>query len=151
MGGLGSVLTGDAVLEELLSPTFAPGLRVLHSDGSELTPRLLTSGRMHQVLASLCREADLVIVEAPPVLGEPATLALATMSDGVLVVAAADRTKVTALHETRYRLERAGAKVIGAVLNGVDETRFLFDSYAERREFRYADGFETEVTASPDH
>lgn len=126
--GLTSVLTGEGHGFGAVTGTFVKGLRILHSGpANDASSELLASDDMRRVLDELERDADLVLIDAPPVLTAADTLAVAPLADAVLVVASADRTTCAALHEARIRLEQVGAHVIGAVLDGVDGARARFD------------------------
>jgi capsular exopolysaccharide synthesis family protein len=130
--GLTSLLATDGG-EVDLTTTFIPGLRVLHSGPPEAASRdLLGSRAMRRVLDQLEASADLVIIDAPPVLGTADALAIAPLADGVLVVAAAEGTTCAAIDETRIRLEQVEARVIGAVLNRVDGRTRLDPRYDRR-------------------
>lgn len=58
-----------------------------------------------------------LLVDLPPVLERPDATLVAPHLDGVLLVLEAEGTRWEVAREARQRLEAAGAKVIGAVLN----------------------------------
>ncbi len=58
-----------------------------------------------------------LLVDLPPVLDRPDTTLIAPHLDGVLLVLEAEGTRWEVAREARQRLEAAGAKVVGAVLN----------------------------------
>ena len=58
-----------------------------------------------------------LLVDLPPVLDRPDATLVAPHLDGVLLVLEAEGTRWEVAREARQRLEAAGAKVIGAVLN----------------------------------
>jgi capsular exopolysaccharide synthesis family protein len=127
--GLTSVLTGDGQECGVLTRTFVDGLRI-HSGPTNGGPsEVLASDGMRKVLDEVERDADVVLIDAPAVLGAADTLAVAPIADAVLVVAAADRTTCAALHEARIQLEQVGANVIGAVLESVNGARAKFDKH----------------------
>ena len=72
-------------------------------------------------LAHVLKEAeedyDLVIVDAPPLLGFPEPLQMAAVVDGVVVIALAGRTDRQALESLLSVLQRIRANVVGLVLN----------------------------------
>jgi Mrp family chromosome partitioning ATPase len=73
---------------------------------------------------------DFVIWDAAPVVRYPDSLPLASLTDGVIVVIEAGATRVEQLELTRERLQRAGARVLGSVMNrtGRNLFRWLKDS-----------------------
>jgi len=82
-------------------------------------------------LAELLEEAssdyDLVVLDAPPLLGFAEPLQMATAVDGVIVVARAGQTSRKAVASVLATLNRLRAKVVGLVLNEVHKE--LSDSY----------------------
>jgi capsular exopolysaccharide synthesis family protein len=72
-----------------------------------------------QLLEEAAEEFDLTFIDAPPLLGFPEPLQIASAADGVIVVARAgqtDRTAVAAVLETLHQLR---ANVVGLILNDV--------------------------------
>ena len=86
---------------------------------------------MGRGLAELLEEAsseyDLVVLDAPPLLGFAEPLQMATAVDGVVVVARAGRTSRKAVASVLATLNRLRAKVVGVVLNEVHQE--LSESY----------------------
>jgi Mrp family chromosome partitioning ATPase len=60
---------------------------------------------------------DYVLLDAPPLLHCADGTLMGQLSDGVVIVVEAQATEREALVRTRDQLKRAGAKVVGAVLN----------------------------------
>lgn len=81
---------------------------------------LLGSPVMRELLRVVAQVYDRVIVDTPPLSLFPDAAVLSGASDGVVVVARAGETPFDALVDTGEQLERAGARTLGAVLNGVD-------------------------------
>ena len=113
--GLATTLTSDAAPP--VQATQVPNLALLAAGPAPLTTsELLGSARLDDVLARLQQDADLLILDAPPV-GEIADAAvLATKVDAVLLVVRAGVTRRPAAGEARETLERVGAHVLGTVL-----------------------------------
>ena len=65
------------------------------------------------------REYDLVVLDAPPLLGFAEPLQMASAVDGVIVVARAGDTSRTALSSVITTLARLRANLVGVVLNEV--------------------------------
>jgi Mrp family chromosome partitioning ATPase len=65
------------------------------------------------------REYDLVVLDAPPLLGFAEPLQMATAVDGVIVVARAGDTSRKALSAVVATLARLRANLVGVVLNEV--------------------------------
>jgi Mrp family chromosome partitioning ATPase len=82
-------------------------------------------------LAELLEEAsadfDLIVLDAPPLLGFAEPLHMAIAVDGVIVVARAGQTSRKAVATVLATLNRLRAKVVGIVLNEVHKE--LSESY----------------------
>jgi hypothetical protein len=65
--------------------------------------------------------ADIVVIDSPPLQAVTDAAILASIADGTILVAAAGRTRRTALVRARDTLQRVGARVLGTALNGVDQ------------------------------
>jgi Mrp family chromosome partitioning ATPase len=77
----------------------------------------ITAVVMRQLLDSVEAGFDWVIVDGPPVLESPDSASLATAADGVAMVVQAGRTKRPVLTRSVELLRKAGARVLGTVLN----------------------------------
>jgi Mrp family chromosome partitioning ATPase/capsular polysaccharide biosynthesis protein len=99
-------------------------LRVITSGPTPPNPAdLLASGRMQALLNMLAEQADIVLIDAPPVLPVTDAVTLATRADGVLFVSSAGRTRRAAALQAIDRLHKVRANVLGVVLNGVSPRR----------------------------
>lgn len=117
--GLSTALVDAATpVTSFLQPTEVPGLRLLTSGPIPPNPaELLGSQRMAQLMQVLNQEADMVIVDSPPVLSVADAAILANAADGVVLVADAGRTRREMARRAKESLERAGANLLGMVLN----------------------------------
>lgn len=123
--GLGQVLSGEVRLDEALSDTPVPQLRVLPSGpvaGVTEPVELIQSDRMLDVIAQ-CAEMGFVILDGSPILAVADSLVIATMVDAVLFIADARNGRRAAIAQSRYQLRQVDARVVGGVLNGVEEWR----------------------------
>ena len=117
--GLTSVLRGDASLEAAAHRlTEDPSLVVITSGPVPADPAELLAGtRATSFLTSVAGQADLVLLDLPPVLAAADVFAVAPQLDGALVVVAAGETSDDDLVETVIELDRSGVNIVGAVLN----------------------------------
>jgi capsular exopolysaccharide synthesis family protein len=100
------------------------GLCVLTSGPSAKDPSaLLVSGRMAQLLTSLQRDFDFVLIDSPSVLGGSEAALLASFSDGTILVVNTGTTEVEDGRRTKQILERAQANLLGIVMNNHDQYR----------------------------
>ena len=112
------MLEDQAFSEPPLQDTPIKGLRLLASGA--LPPRpadLLGSQRMERVLERLMADADLVILDAPPIMAVTDAVVLATKVDGVLLVVSAGTTKRENAQRAVERLRKVNAHIVGSVLN----------------------------------
>jgi non-specific protein-tyrosine kinase len=117
--GLTTMMVDDAALANPpLLATATKNLFLLAS--GPLPPRpadLLGSKRMETVLERLLADADIVLLDAPPVMAVTDAVVLATKVDGVLLVVSAGETKREHAQRAIERLNKVNARVVGAVLN----------------------------------
>jgi Mrp family chromosome partitioning ATPase len=87
-----------------------------------------------EMIEEAAADYDLVVVDAPPLLGFAEPLQMATAVDGVLVVARAGRTTRKAVAMVLATLNRVRARTVGLVLNEVH--RELSESYDYYHDYR---------------
>lgn len=128
--GLSTLLVQSPDLPHLpLQPTATAGLRVLTSGPLPPNPsELLAMPAMRRLIDRLRGEADVVLFDSPAALPSADATALAARMDGVIVVVDATRTRERALARAVQALTRAGAQVLGVVINRTG--RQLDESYA---------------------
>lgn len=121
----------------VLNQELAPPLQATSVANVSLVPsgplppnpaELISSERFTRVLAAIGAEADVVLLDAPPVAAVADATILAARVDGVLLVVDSGRTRREAGRRASEQLQRVGAHVLGAVLTNVK---------AEREQARY--------------
>jgi len=126
--GLSNVLLGEVSWRDALVQTAAlPHLYILPAGPPSRRASDLVGRGLAELLEEAAGEYDLVILDAPPLLGFAEPLQMATAVDGVLVVARAGKTSRKAVASVLATLTRLRAKVVGLVLNEVHKE--LSDSY----------------------
>jgi len=95
------------------------GLDVLPAGPSTRRASDLVGMGLAQLIEEATREYDLVVLDAPPLLGFAEPLQMATAVDGVIVVARAGDTSRKALSTVITTLARLRANLVGVVLNEV--------------------------------
>ena len=80
---------------------------------------LLGSLQMRELIAVAKKKYDRVIFDGPPCLLISDALVLATQVDAIVMVARAASSSKGALRRARGQFSRVNARVVGAVLNGV--------------------------------
>ena len=118
--GLTTVLIGEAELDELVQPLETEGLDVLTSGPIPPNPsELLGSEKMEQLITSAMAEYDFVVVDAPPLLAVTDAVVLSHHVGGALVVARSEYVKKQQLGQALNKLESAGGRTLGLILNRV--------------------------------
>lgn len=117
--GLTHLLTGEARNAiEHVSPTQFENLFLLPAGPIPPNPAdLLSSGRAQAILRDLEAEFDMLVVDAPPVMGLADALLLASIVNNVLFVVESGKTRTKAALEAIGLIRNTGAHVLGAVLS----------------------------------
>lgn len=120
--GLSSVLSGKSTIEEALyTLPSVPSLQVLPAGPVAPMPaELLGSSEMQYLLASLRQKYDFILIDTPPVLTVTDAAVLVSLSDGAILVLRYGETGKNAIARTNFTLKRAGAHILGVVINAVD-------------------------------
>jgi polysaccharide biosynthesis transport protein len=95
------------------------GLHILPAGPSTRRASDLIGMGLAELIEEATREYDLVVLDAPPLLGFAEPLQMATAVDGVIVVARAGDTSRKALSSVITTLARLRANLVGVVLNEV--------------------------------
>jgi succinoglycan biosynthesis transport protein ExoP len=95
------------------------GLHILPAGPSTRRASDLIGMGLAELIEEVTREYDLVVLDAPPLLGFAEPLQMATAVDGVIVVARAGDTSRKALSSVITTLTRLRANLVGVVLNEV--------------------------------
>jgi capsular exopolysaccharide synthesis family protein len=113
--GLHTVLRGEGELADCLYKPPLPGLHILPTQADTEAGDLLARNFV-DVLRSARERFDVVVVDAPPILGGDDARTIATLCDGVLMVVGAD-TLANLVEEAAAALDALGVRVLGAVAN----------------------------------
>ena len=117
--GLTSLLHGEDSFEEVLNETGVPGLRLLPAGPPTPNPSIaLGSDRVGRLLDDMKLRADVILIDAPPVLPVPDSTILAPHSDMVLLVAEASATTGRSIVEAAHQLNSVRQRSIAGVLIG---------------------------------
>jgi non-specific protein-tyrosine kinase len=104
------------------------GLYLLPTGGPVSNPtELLGSRRMARLLDSMARQADVILLDTPPVLPVADALVLGRVAAGAVLVVESRHTPITAVLNAKDALTRNQTRLLGVVLNKV-QPRDLGDS-----------------------
>jgi tyrosine-protein kinase Etk/Wzc len=118
--GLTNLLVGDAEPREAIRPNVLPHLDVLTAGPFPPNPsELLNSPAMARLVEELEGRYEHVIIDCPPVLAVTDAAVLSGLVDGAVLVLRSGETEQRSAERAVERLQRLGARVLGAVLNEV--------------------------------
>jgi capsular exopolysaccharide synthesis family protein len=116
--GLSSVLAGECSWKEAsIQSDIVPNLHLLPAGPPSRRTTDLLGSKISDILDEATRVYDLVIIDAPPMLGFAEPMQLAIAADAVLVVAIAGETSRKAIRAVMNTLQRLRANIVGLVLN----------------------------------
>jgi protein-tyrosine kinase len=95
---------------------------------------LLGSGRTQQLLEGLGKQADLVLLDTPPVLPVADALVIGRMAAGAVLVTESRTTSIDAVNKAKDLLTRNQTRLLGVVLN-------KFERRDARASFGYGYGY----------
>lgn len=125
--GLSSVVVGASSLEDEIRPTGIDGLDILPCGQAPPNPAdLLGSNKMGELVDELRKKYKRIIIDTPPLTAVADAAILSQRTDGVVLVVHAGVTPKKVVEKGIEQLRLVGARILGAVLNGVDVKR---DSY----------------------
>ncbi len=106
-----------------LCPAPVKGLAVLPGGVAPYSPiQLLDSQRMKDLLVRLSGQANVVVIDSPPVLPLVDAYVLSRLVDGVLLVVRSGRTRRKEAQSAVERLQQGGARLVGIVLTAAPTT-----------------------------
>jgi succinoglycan biosynthesis transport protein ExoP len=123
--GLTDLLIGDIQkIQECMVRTKIDNLRLITSGPIPPNPsELLGSKRMEAVLAEIKKNAELVILDTPPMLAVTDAGVLASKVDGVILLIEAKRTSHKAARQAHESIQSVGATILGTALTKVKTKR----------------------------
>ena len=125
--GLTTMMLNEALAPPLQATPY-PNVSLVAAGPLPPNPaELISSERFTRVLAAIAAEADVVLVDAPPISAVTDATILATRVDGVLLVVDSGRTRRDPGRRAAEQLQRVGARVLGAVLTNVKAEKVQAD------------------------
>lgn len=108
-----------------LSSTSVPNLSVLIlKPAVEMDPAdYLATANVREVLDSLRGEADVIVIDAPPVLAAADATLLGQYANGAVLIAAIGKTNRTVVTEAAQRLQGNNVDLVGLALAGLQSDR----------------------------
>ena len=122
--GLVTVMTGECTADEMIQETGVPNLWMMPSGRLRRgTLGIMNGQRVRNLLDAVRDKFDIILLDAPPILGVTDASILASEVDGVLLVVQYRKyPKIVSLRAKRM-IESAGGHLLGAVLNNINIMR----------------------------
>jgi succinoglycan biosynthesis transport protein ExoP len=128
--GLSNVLAGRSKVEDVVQDSGLPNLDFLATGPLPPNPaELLSSARLVDLLEKLESVYDLVVFDAPPVMGLADAPLLASRAGGIVFVVEANRSHHGSAKTALKRLLAAHARVLGVVLTKFDAKTTGYGEY----------------------
>lgn len=125
--GLSDLLASKVGVEQAIRQLPGSQLDVVTAGTNVPSPGdLLTTEAMRGLVESLRGRYRWIVLDTPPVGAVADALVLASLSDGVLVVAGAEMVSRKAVLNTLHRVSETGARVLGIVLNRAQVARHAY-------------------------
>lgn len=118
--GLSEILAGNAKEEDAIRKDIYPNLDILFS--GEIPPNpseILSSERMHRLIDDNSQKYDYILVDVPPVGMVTDACIVASLLDGILLLAWQNRSQKEMIKKAINSLQLTGANILGFVMNGV--------------------------------
>lgn len=137
--GVSEFLSGQMPIEPLLQSTEFENVSIVTCGLIPPNPTELLSGSLFsQMLTELGQRFDVVIVDAPPILGLADAVLISSQVEAAVLVMQAGRNYRGALRTSVARLHKAGVNVIGALLTK-QNLRNLGYAYDYKYQYSYGD------------
>lgn len=136
--GLSHYLTGQAEIEDIIYETEVDGFYL--AVAGPLTPdptTLLDSDAFKQFISKAREDFDYVIIDAPPLGVVIDAVIIGKYSDGVLLVIEQGVIKRKVLQDVIKQLKKGEVRILGAVLNKVDERIGAYGNYEYKYSYSY--------------
>ena len=118
--GLSSYLTSQAETGDVIQVSDIPGVSVITAGPLSPNPsELLSSERLDELFALAPDTFDIIIVDAPPVMGLADSLVLANRASATVMVTAFAQSKKRQIQDAHRRLRQAHANLVGVLFTKV--------------------------------
>lgn len=116
--GLSSLIVNDLPLDEVIKKTEFDMLDLMTSGPIPPNPaELLSASKLDAIMVRLKTIYDMVIIDSPPILSVTDAQLLSKSASGVILVTNVEKNNRDRLNEAKDLLDKAGANIIGVVLN----------------------------------
>ncbi len=136
--GLSNVLAGFNEVDECLLKTERQNLDCLTSGPIPPNPvELVSSDSMKELIDNLSQRYDYIFIDTPPLNIVTEALILSKYATGVIVVTRQKYTMYKMVERAINSLKFANAKIIGFVMNDVEDNKYVYGGYRVNGGYRY--------------
>ncbi len=119
--GITNYLMNDISYEKMIKESIMDNLYIIPSGILPPNPsELISSKNMEDLIARLKTDFDFVIFDTPPIIAVTDAAILSTKVDGTLLVVKSGQTNYDAVVRAKSLMDNVDARVLGALLNGVE-------------------------------
>lgn len=118
--GISDVLSGIVMEKEVIQNTYFPNLKLISMGTLPPNPtELLASAKMEELLQSLEKSYDYILIDSPPVNVVSDAMSLMKLVDGILIVVKENHTTHPNIADALTKYKLVGANTLGFVMNGI--------------------------------
>jgi capsular exopolysaccharide synthesis family protein len=136
--GLSNLIVGDEDYDGAIRTTSIPNLFVLPCGPLPPNPaEVLMTKRFETILAELGKRFDLIILDSPPLNVVTDAVILSKQTDGVILVAHADKTLREELKRSSKQIKAVNGKIYGVIVNAIEPDHrsgyyYSYGGYSEK-------------------
>ena len=137
--GLSHFLAGMVGMDEVVYQTDITNMLMVPVGREVPNPLALLSGRhFEELLDTLAKMVDYVIVDAPPVGVVIDAAEIAKVCDGTMIAVHYNDVRRQELLDVKQQIEQSGCPILGTVLNQVDYDNYLGRKYYYKSYYKYS-------------
>lgn len=137
--GLSHFLAGMVGMDEVVYQTDITNMLMVPVGREVPNPLALLSGRhFEELLDTLAKMVDYVIVDAPPVGVVIDAAEIAKVCDGTIIAVHYNDVRRQELLDVKQQIEQSGCPILGTVLNQVDYDNYLGRKYYYKSYYKYS-------------
>ncbi len=137
--GLSNYLTSNLEFDAVVKDSGVENLSLVVSGPPSPNPgEILGSDKMRTFLQEASKRYDRVIIDCPPLTGIGDGFVVGNRIGQIIMVIASGKTPIDLIKHNQKQLEKAGIKIIGAILNMVDMEKERHSGYSKHYYHTYS-------------
>jgi len=125
--GLSSYLSGQTAIDKIIHKTSTPNLSVIPAGAIPPNPsELLGQKRFAEMTEKLKKKFRWIIFDSPPIFPVSDAVIISKLTDGAAYVVNFGKVRKEGASEGKDKLVKAGARIIGAVINNIDTEKHKY-------------------------